>query len=443
MKIIHGMLILVVFLTACSGEENPTTEEAGQAIIDLLQQNDYETIQNDWMTDELKESLSQEEIAEEWEKRTEELEFQGQEDFEIENRTEELDVLETTLDYTEIEFEIRLIFNQERQLAGFSLSEGTWVEVKPESIEEEEITVGAGTDFPLDGMLTLPKEFEDDLPAVVLVHGSGPTDYNESAYAYQPFRDIAWGLAEKGIAVIRYDKRTYAYGEEMRQQNETLTVYEETVEDAIRATELVKGDDRIDESQVFLAGHSLGGMLAPRIEVQGGDYAGLISLAGSPRPLWEIIYDQNIEVINRLITDETEKQEQIEAVEREYEKAQALENHSEEKTQEMEIFGVNGFYFKEMDEYHVPTLLTEINKPTLFLQGEDDFQVFYDKDFLTFQELLGEDDQATLISYPDLNHFFVAYDGPEKGTLAEYEVPGQVETEVIKDMAEWILNQDE
>ena len=77
---------------------------------------------------------------------------------------------------------------------------------------EEAIKLRAGEDDATNGILTLP-EGEGPFPAVVMVHGSGPSDMDESAYACAPFRDIAHGLARLGVASIRYDKYTYAHPE--------------------------------------------------------------------------------------------------------------------------------------------------------------------------------------------------------------------------------------
>ena len=71
---------------------------------------------------------------------------------------------------------------------------------------------------------------------VVLVHGPGPNDRDESIYSNQVFRDLAEGLASRGIAVLRYDKRTKVYGEKMSELD--FTLQQETVEDAVRAAAL-------------------------------------------------------------------------------------------------------------------------------------------------------------------------------------------------------------
>ena len=154
----------------------------------------------------------------------------------------------------------------------------------------EKIIVGEGTAYPLEGLLTLPETKGEKLPAVVFVHGSGAGNMDEQVNALTPFRDLAEGLAARGIASIRYDKRTYTYGRQLRGQN--ITVEEETIEDAIRAADLLRTDSRIDSDAVFIVGHSMGAMLAPRIDAEGGAFRGLILLAGTPYRLEEIVVRQ-------------------------------------------------------------------------------------------------------------------------------------------------------
>ena len=161
----------------------------------------------------------------------------------------------------------------------------------------ENIVVGEGTKYPLKGILTLPEDRQTQVPAVVFVHGSGSSNMDEKVGKLTPFKDLAEGLAQLGIASVRYDKRSFAHPFKILREK-IITVKEETIEDAIRATELLKRDSRIDKDNIFIAGHSMGGMLAPRIDAEGGNYKGLILMAGSPRRLEEIMLDQNEAVIN-------------------------------------------------------------------------------------------------------------------------------------------------
>lgn len=313
----------------------------------------------------------------------------------------------------------------------------------PAGVTEEEVIVGAGTIHPLKGILTLPKAMDQPLPSVVLVHGSGASDYNEAAYAYKPFRDIAYGLAEQGIAVLRYDKRSYSYPQEfMGTAAASVSVKQETVEDAIAAANLLKQDKRLDPAQVYLAGHSLGGMLAPRIDAEGGSFAGLILLAGSPRSLWEIMYDQNIRVINSLADTVPAKAEAAAALNTELARAKALASMTDDQAKaEPAVFAAPAYYFKEMDQHNTAELGRKLMKPVFVLQGSDDFQVFADVDYLRWKDVLKANASAEFKLYPGLNHFFVDYDGAGAGTPAEYNIPGLVDALVIKDIGAWILKQ--
>ena len=150
----------------------------------------------------------------------------------------------------------------------------------------ENIIVGENTKYPLNGLLTLPDGANKPVPAVVFVHGSGASNMDEKVGKVTPFKDLAEGLAKLGIASIRYDKRFFVHGFKLMKEK-NVTVKMETIKDALLATEILKKDSRIDKDNIFIIGHSMGAMLAPRIDAEGGDYKGLILMAGSPRKLEE------------------------------------------------------------------------------------------------------------------------------------------------------------
>ena len=157
-------------------------------------------------------------------------------------------------------------------------------------MKEEKIVLGMGTEFPLNGKLTLP-ESEKPVPAVVFVHGSGSSNMDEKVMKVTPFKDLAEGLAKHGIASIRYDKRSFAHGRKMLKKG-SLTVREEVIEDAVRASEMLKNDPRIDPEKVFIIGHSMGAMLAPRIDAEGGNFKGLVLMAGTLDTLEGVLFRQ-------------------------------------------------------------------------------------------------------------------------------------------------------
>lgn len=306
---------------------------------------------------------------------------------------------------------------------------------------DEKIVVGTETKYPLNGLLTLPDERNGLLPAVVLVHGSGPANMDAKVGNNYFFKELAEGLTEKGIAVLRYDKRTFVYGKEMK--NDTgISVKEETIKDAILAANLLRKDARIDANKIFIIGHSMGGMLAPRIDAEGGNFAGIIIMAGSPRKLEEIMISQNNDVLkslNKLLRWIAKKQ--IAALASKFDN---IYNLSDEEAKSTKVLGkyLMAYYFKEMGEHPSPQYLNKLDKPVLIMQGEKDFQTSVEEDFNGYKRLLVDKTNVTYKLYPNLNHLFMPgiYDNPLKAKK-EYNVAQHVDKEVIQDIANWILEQ--
>ncbi|MDI4649632.1 alpha/beta hydrolase family protein [Cohnella hashimotonis] len=311
----------------------------------------------------------------------------------------------------------------------------------PSQLVEEEVVIGEGTAYPLKGTLTMPRGADGPLPAAVLVHGSGPSDRDETVGGYKPFRDIAWGLAEQGIAVLRYEKRTLAYASSFTPEMlAKFTVKEETIDDAIAASRLLKKDKRINASQVYVIGHSLGGMMAPRIDAEGGDFAGLVIMAGTTRSLWALIHDQNKAAVDAMDDSDPAKAANAAWLADELRKAASIKRMPEEEALGQSVFGVPAYYLRDMDIHDTGELVAASNKSIMVLQGSDDFQVYADKDYVIWQEALKDKPNAVLKLYPGLNHFFVNYSGSGEGTAAEYKIPGSVDPQVIADIADWIAN---
>ena len=147
------------------------------------------------------------------------------------------------------------------------------------------LTIGSPP-YELPATLTLP-DGDGPFPAVVLVHGSGPLDRDETIGATTLFADLADELAHRGIASLRYDKRTYVYADSLTND---LTLDSETVDDAVAAVHTLQA--RAEISGVTVVGHSLGGMLAPEIAARAGHVRGVVALAPPSRAPLEILRDQ-------------------------------------------------------------------------------------------------------------------------------------------------------
>ena len=299
----------------------------------------------------------------------------------------------------------------------------------------EKIIVGKGTEFPLDGLLTLPDGTKGHVPAVVMVHGSGSSNMDEKVMKLTPFRDLAEGLARHGIASIRYDKRSFVHAKKMLKQ--IITVKEETIDDAVLAINILKSDPRIDAEQIFILGHSMGAMLAPRIDCEGGDVRGLILMAGSPYRLEDIMVRQfgqakgskSYMKLAAIIEDKVFTK-----------KFDGLYEMSDEEAKSKKFAGgTTLYYFKEMGQKTAADYLLKSEKPVLIMQGGRDFQVLADDDYQKFKELLAERSNTFYKLYPQLNHVFVdaIYDDISKAAK-EYSTERRIGEEVITDITSFI-----
>ena len=307
-------------------------------------------------------------------------------------------------------------------------------------MEIEKIIIGENTKYPLNGLLTLPENITEPVPAVVFVHGSGSSNMDEKVGQLTPFKDLAEGLANKGIASIRYDKRSFAHGLKMvRDKSTIITVKEETIGDAILATELLKKDSRIDSHNIFIIGHSMGGMLAPRIDSEGGKYKGLIIMAGTPRKLEDVMLEQNEAVlsstkglVNWIVRKQVAKLSGL---------FSGLYELSDEEAKKKKVMGgTTLYYFKEMGEHSVADYLATTKKPMLIVQGEKDFQVSVEKDFNEYKRLLNDKTNVEFRLYENLNHAFVTYLYSDiLKAKQEYNTERHIGEEVISDIADWIM----
>ena len=193
--------------------------------------------------------------------------------------------------------DLQVTYNTSKEISGFHIlstrSKNSYQVpdyIKSKSFSEQEIKVGSGQ-WSLPGTLTLPRG-QGPFPVVVLVHGSGPHDQDETVGANKPFRDLAYGLADKGVAVLRYEKRTKAFPLQTTALANTLTVKEETIDDSLAAVALLRNTDKIDLGKIFVIGHSLGGYVIPKIGKLDSKIAGFIIMAGSARPLEDVALEQ-------------------------------------------------------------------------------------------------------------------------------------------------------
>lgn len=309
----------------------------------------------------------------------------------------------------------------------------------PDGYIEQEVTVGQGT-YALPGTLSIPRG-KGPFPAVVLVHGSGPNDRDNSIGGAKTFRDLAVGLAKYNIAVLRYEKRTREHS--LKSDSACFTVQEETVDDALEAIKRLKNDPRIDANRIFLLGHSQGGMLVPRILEQdrSGSVHGAILMAGPSKPLEDVMlwqYEHMLETVKK----NGAPSGQVSGVKQQLDFFKS--QYDVVKSPAFSPKGAPGFqlphpeWWYDFRNYYGGELAKKQSVPMLIAQGDNDMQVSADH-LNGWKQALAARSNVTYKLYPKLNHLFVASDTESTG--AEYMLPGNVPLSVIQDFANWMNQQ--
>lgn len=308
----------------------------------------------------------------------------------------------------------------------------------PSKFDETDVTAGSG-EWALPGTLTMPKG-GGPVPGLVLVHGSGPNDRDETLGPNKPFKDLAWGLATRGIAVLRYEKRNKVYGKKILADPKleaTMTVKDETIDDAVAAAALLKKSKGVDPKRVFVLGHSLGGFLLPRIALAAEplEVAGFIGMAGLTRPLDDTIVRQMTYLYGlagNTLSDEDRKR--LQDIKDAVVKVKALRDSDKGST--TKLLGAMPAYWLDVRGYDPPEAAKAVRKPMLFLQGGRDYQV-QTADLENWKKALGSRSDVEFRLYPKLNHLF--YEGEGILIPLEYmQKHGSVAEEVVTDIAAFI-----
>jgi len=233
--------------------------------------------------------------------------------------------------------------------------------------------------------------------------------------------------------VLRYDKRTAVYGEQM--SGRAYTLREETIEDAVRALAVARMQPETDPRRVFVLGHSLGGYAVPRIAREDGKIAGAVVLAGNARPIEDVSLAQIEFMLKAKGGASPDEQKRLELLKTETAK---VKNLVPGKDNPPTLLGLPAAYFLDLKGYDPAVAARGLGIPMLFLQGERDFQVTME-DFSLWKTGLAGAKNITFHSYPALNDLFIAGEGPP--SPVEYRKAANVAPVVIEDIAGWVVGQ--
>jgi dienelactone hydrolase len=429
-----GMLLPTSF--AAAAEPTPMQVKA-KALVEALAKEDFAAAGRDF-DDTMKKALPADKLGETWKgllAMVGALKKQGNPQT---GKVLQYDAVWIECQYEKATLYTRVVFSADGKVTGLQFTPvGPPGEYKPpayvkrDAFKEVEVQVGEG-EWALPGTLAVPAG-AGPLPAVVLVHGSGPNDRDETVLANRPFRDLAWGLASQGVAVLRYEKRTRQHRDKLATVKD-LTVKEEVLDDALAAVALLRKTKGIDPRRMFVLGHSLGATAAPKLGQLDPDIAGLILLAAAARPIEDLLVEQ-VEYGLSLVKEPTEEQKaEVEKIKKAVARLKDPQLPAEELASG-KLLGATFAYWRSLHGLAPTATAAKIKQPLLILQGERDYQASM-TDFGQWKQAMAGRKDVVLTSYPQLNHLFV--EGEGKSRPEEYMKEGHVAGSVIGDIAAWI-----
>jgi uncharacterized protein len=295
-----------------------------------------------------------------------------------------------------------------------------------------QIPIGVGSPA-LTGTLTLPAG-NGPFPAVVLVGGSGPGDQDETVGPNKPFRDIALGLAARGIASVRYDKRTRDYPRNINPRTATPT--QEYVPDALAAIHLLQHQPAADPRRIFVLGHSQGGTYAPLIASRAPDLAGVVLLAAGAEPVGAAMLRQTRYLATLHGTIGAKAKAELPYLTRQVAEIDNPAKLAKESPNTVLLGGARPAYYLSALRYNEVVTARAIPQPLLLIQGDRDYQATVADDLDIWLNGLKRRKGVTVVRFPNADHLF--FDGSGPPTPLEYTKPGHVDPSVIATIAHWI-----
>ncbi|MEU6998072.1 alpha/beta fold hydrolase [Nonomuraea sp. NPDC046570] len=300
----------------------------------------------------------------------------------------------------------------------------------PTRFDEHDVTVGDGP-LAVTGTVTLPHG-SGPRAGVVLLSGGGPFDRDATSGANKPLKDLAWGLAGRGVAVLRFDKVTHTHGGQVANAAD-FTMADEYVPHAVAAVRLLRQQPSVDPARVFVLGHSMGGRVAPRVAAAEASVAGLVIMAGDTQPM----HQAAVRVVRYLASLDLGPavEAAVETITRQAAMVASPDLSPSTPTEAL-LFGWPAAYWLDLRGYDPVATAAALDKPMFILQGGRDYQVTVADDLSGWKAGLAHRPDVTIRVYDADNHLFFPGAGPS--TPAEYEPPQHVDPAVVADIVEWL-----
>ncbi|MEG2973988.1 MAG: hypothetical protein RR898_11065, partial [Clostridium sp.] len=260
------------------------------------------------------------------------------------------------------------------------------------------------------------------------VGDAGPTGRDGGTYVNSPYKDIAEGLASRGVASFRFDKRYYTYGEEFSVEEDlAFTVEEDYVEDYSKIIRYLSGRGDINEDNIYALGFGQGGSILPMLDGASGQAKGYIFMGANKASVEDTILNVMVNMLSSAPDlTEAEKRERIEYVKGEYDLIKGLTQSSPDDF----FLDMSTKYWLSYKGYDGANMARSINKPMMFLHGTNDYMV-PSSELNEYKSALSGSSNVSFKEYAGLTSEFIT--GPK--SFDAYSIKGKVSQTVIDDIA--------
>ena len=313
--------VAAFFLSGCQPIATPDRQQLAEntrQVFEQLQSGDFSAVVAR-MDEKLAAQVNETVLKNKWHQMVSQLgEYRGIDSVDVQQRQKQW-LCTLLADYEHQGLQLSAVVQRDGTITGIQLDFSARVRPMEETEFYQEVPVQIETQ--LTGKLTLPKQ-EEQPPVVIVAHA----------------------LAQRGIATLRYSS---SRDTDPWQAEAQMTIETEVLEAVDEAIRLVGEMDSVNNRQIFVAGHGLGGMLIPRIAADHPELSGVISLAGTLRPADEVLADQlAAQVESESAMTEEEKQAALSQYALELERIRQLE----EKTPSQMILGQPSGYWYSLNQ---------------------------------------------------------------------------------------------
>lgn len=300
------------------------------------------------------------------------------------------------------------------------------------SSNAEKVKIRSG-EYLINCEIVKPKNMTSATKMVVIVGDAGATGMDGGTEVNTPYKDIAQGLASKGIASLRFDKRYFTYGMDFTlREDYDFTLKEDYIDDYKAVMSYISGRSDINKDNIYVIGFGQGGSLIPMLDRACSIAKGYVFMGANQSAPEDIISNMSkamVDVIPNIT--QGEKNQMLSIINAEVNAIKGLTTYSPDDF----YLDQSTKYWLSYRGYDPASRARDINKPMMFLHGSNDFAVPVSEIEL-FRGVLSSKENMSFKVYSGLTSEFIA--GPKN--FDAYTTKGKVSQTVIDDISGFINN---